>query len=942
MRQQIHHVVRIFLTTFTSLIFFSAIAQENEFMLSGKVMDSESGEALPFSNIILQELNQGTVTKMDGSFSLKYHTETKDSLTLICSFVGYQAIVQKITPQSTSMEFKLSKQTILGKEYVVSASRMSETVMEAPSEIQKINSKEVQSASSGDFYQSIGNLQGVDVVTSSMGLKTINTRGFNTTSPFRTVQYVDGIDNQAPGLNFPIGNLVGAADMDIDRIEIISGAASALYGPNAFQGVIDIRTKDPFTHPGISAKITGGNQDYFDGQLRWAKTFGKKNQMGIKVFGEYLSATDWLATDSITNRYGDLEAEVDLTKIVVEKQFDQSLTAEERDDFLALNTFLKFYPSAYPGKITVNTPGYMEQDLADPVTKSIKVGTGLYYKLNKNLQAEYLFKYGNGTAIYQGTNRYSINNINFFQNKIQLTGRNFFVKAYNTLEDAGDSYDIVFTGINISKQSIAEYAAEYLSQYFTTLDSLTNGYSNGADINDAEQSHAAALAVASSGFIQAGSNKFDSLHRVITNDPDLITGSKFVDRSNLTHIEGQYNFSFSDIDLISGASMRQYEPRSFGTIFSDTLLNPFDTLADGSNNLDGEYRDITVREFGAYVQGTKWLLDEKLKVIGSFRVDKNQNYPIQYSPRLSAIYKYKENAFRISAQQAFRAPTLQDQYLSLDLGPIQLEGNLNGVSNTYSLESVSDFFERYEAVDSNGTWVGEIDPSLLETKSYEAIKPEQVQSVELGYRGVIFKKLYTDVTFYYNLYKNFIGNARVYQMLNDSSVAGEESGVNALLSNNDNNPTYRLYQYPVNAEQDVSSYGLTIGLGYFLKKNYRVSANYTFAKLDTAGLSSDIIPGFNTPEHKVNIGLSNDNAWKGIGFGLNFKWVDEFYWQSSFADGLVPSYSFLDAQLSYELKDYYTTIRIGASNVLDQKRIEAFGSPTIGRFVYASLTLNLN
>src|SRR5690606_13423783 len=92
----------------------------------------------------------------------------------------------------------------------------------------------------------------------------------------RMVQFIDGMDNQAPGLNFPVGNLVGASDIDLASVELISGAASALYGANAFQGVVSMISKDPFNYPGLQVRVKGGSREMFDGQIRYANSFGKK------------------------------------------------------------------------------------------------------------------------------------------------------------------------------------------------------------------------------------------------------------------------------------------------------------------------------------------------------------------------------------------------------------------------------------------------------------------------------------------------------------------------------------------------------------------------------------------------------------------------------------------------------------------------------------------
>jgi outer membrane receptor protein involved in Fe transport len=782
-------------------------------------------------------------------------------------------------------------------------------------------------------------------------------RGFNTTAPVRVVQFIDGMDNQAPGLNFPIGNMVGANDLDLENVEVITGAASALYGPNAFQGVVSMKTKDPYDYPGLSFKLQGGSRDYVDAQVRYAGTYGKEKRFGLKITGQYKRAYDWEASDTkykqdyddptdstAANLYGDIETDIDLSQIVEQAQTDPENTQEQRDDYTALNNWLGLVsPNAYPGTINVRAPGYAEKDLADYNTFSAKATAGLYYRFKGGIEASLTYKFGLGTAIYQASNRYSINNILFQQVKAEVKGRNWLVKAYSTFEDAGDSYDIVFTGINISKEGIADYVGEYLGAYFDTLKVMTEDFDDDATTAEVQVAHQYARDVAdANGWIAAGSVKFDSLRNEIINNADLQRGSKFTDKSNLQHLEGQYNFDWPWMDVLVGASGRRYDPQSFGTIFADTLVNAGDTLENGSADMNAKFVDLSLWEVGGFLQLSKKFFDDKFKVTASVRVDKNMNFPVQFSPRVSLMYNLKGHVFRVSGQSAFRTPTLQNQFIRLDVGPLTIAGNLNGWDNLYTLESVTDFENYLDSVETEGVWYDSVydDASgKLKTFSAKKIRPEQVRTIEFGYRGVVFKKLYIDLNFYYNWYTDFIGEIRVVQP--EGAVAGEQSGVDQLLSYSESNESYMRYQIPVNATQQVRSTGVTIGLVYYLNDKYSASMNYNWAKLIDDDLDDPIIPGFNTPEHKINFGIKGRKVWKGLGFAANFQWVDSYLWQSTFGTGNVPSYSFLDLQLSYEVPKWYSTFRVGASNVYNLQRQEAYGAPKIGAMIYGSVVFDI-
>ena len=913
-------------TLFLFLFFIAGTLHAQQQKISGKLTDKNTKQPLAFANIVIKGTTTGVTTDINGNYELTIDSTSNGETVLQVSYIGYS--IQEVTVKKgeTTINIVLEPAVIFGKEIVVTGSRISETIRESSASIQKMNSREIKEVASGDFYEGMGNLKGIDINQSSMGFKVVNMRGFNSTAPVRIVQFIDGMDNQAPGLNFPVGNLVGASDIDLHSVEIITGAASALYGPNAFQGVVSMATKNPYDFPGTSVQLKGGTNRLAEGQFRYAEMFGKKKSWAVKATGSFIRADDWIANDPVANNYGAISTTQDLSAIVRELKY--SSDPDQAETFTKINDWLDFNQEGFRGlgKKNITAPGYMESSLSDNETKSLKMGAELHYKFNDSLKASYVYKFGEGTAVYQGSNRYSINKIRFHQHKFELTGKQFSLKGYKTIENAGDSYDIVFTGINISKAGVPNYISNYLSTYFTSLSDNTNAFQDDLQSWMVDSAASQANGSANSAWYKPGTPQFDSIKARSINDPRLATGSKFLDQSSLTHLEGQYNFNFKFADVIVGESVRLFNPKSYGTIFRDTLINNADTLADGNDNPDGEYADISTYEVGGFIQAGKTVfsnLTDKLTLTASIRLDKNKNYNAQTSPRASAVYTHKDHTFRLSAQSAFRAPTLQNQYLLLDIGPIILSGNLQGATNLYTLESVQEFNDHY-----NSTF--EIDPSLLKTTVLAPIQPEQVKTIELGYRGILTNKVYMDAAVYYSIYTNFIGETRVVRPGGDA-MAGEESGLDAILSN-----SYQLYQMPVNANEQVSSYGSVIGLAYYFMQKYTATLNYTYSALNTSKLSDDIIPGFNTPKHKINAGLKGRKIYKDLGFATNFQWVDTYQWESTFGNGTINSYRIIDLQLNYEIAKIHSTFRLGASNLLNEKRREAYGSPTIGRMIYTS------
>jgi outer membrane receptor protein involved in Fe transport len=173
----------------------------------------------------------------------------------------------------------------------------------------------IRETPAASFYEGLANLKGVDMSTQSLTFRSVSTRGFNANGNLRMVQQIDGMDNQAPGLNFSVGNIVGISELDLESVELLPGAASALYGPNAVNGILLMTSKSPFRYQGLSASAKLGlmhvdghyrpASPMYDVSVRYAKAF---NKFAFKANVSYLEAQDWQARDfrdqSLLNGFG--------------------------------------------------------------------------------------------------------------------------------------------------------------------------------------------------------------------------------------------------------------------------------------------------------------------------------------------------------------------------------------------------------------------------------------------------------------------------------------------------------------------------------------------------------------------------------------------------------------------------------------------------------------
>ena len=890
--------------------------------ISGKVTDEVSGEAIAGVNIIVKGRVIGTISGTNGNFSLKVNDAPP--LTLTFSFVGYATKDVEITDANTSgLEMKLSEQTTLGQEVVVSASRMEESILQSPVTIEKIGLLEIKQSSAPDFYDGLSNLKGVSTNSGSLNLTSVNTRGFATIANTRFVQWVDGMDTQAPLLNFPTGSIMGLGELDAESMELIPGAASALYGPNAFNGILVMQSKSPFEYQGLSAQVkqgittsdAGGTHPLGNYSIRYAKAFN--NKFAFKVNFSYMTATDWLGNDYKTDR-NNPESTTDL---------------RTNSNFDGLNTYGDETPVPVPiggtfGTLDLRRTGLREEDLLgvfsdDRDCKTIKGDAALHYRITDRLEVLYNFRYGGGSSIYQGTEKYVLRGFNQQFHKLELKGDNFFVRGYISATDAGDSYNLSALG-GYTNEAFSPTAAQWAPEYAQRYVLATQGYIPGVPAGDPSAAHAAARAHADRNIPVAGTDAYitavkDIRSKFFQRNPP---GASFFDNSKLLHGEFNYKF-FNQIkwaEIQVGGNVRQYNLFSDGTIFNEA---PDDGV---------DFQRIKINEFGAYGQIAKTFA-EALKVTGSIRYDKNENFDGQFTPRVSAVYTFSQNQnIRASFQTGFRNPDTQAQFIYFPSSSGTLVGSTEANAARYGIhnggawteQSMKDFRASGGSFDANGPVAG--NSSLLQTVDLAYVQPEQLKSVELGYKGLIANKLLVDLNGYYTVYTNFIGGEIV------GNVNATEHQGNTI------NPGTLFSPY-TNSKEDVKSYGVGLGLTYSLPRSFVLNGSWNYAEF-SANETESFRAGFNTPKNKFTVGIGNRKIVKNLGFNVSYRWQTRFEWSSTYGVWDVPEYGVVDAQINYRLAAIKTMLKIGGTNIGGGDYRTNLGSPFIGQQYYISLTFD--
>lgn len=921
-------------------------------IISGTVRDYNNGELLFGANVIIKGTATGSVTDMDGKFSIKAADDVP--LTLVASYIGYvtqEIIIRNFNP----VIIRLKPDKVMLGSVEITGSRISEKQKEAPLTVEAMDLIAIKETPATGFYEGLGQLKGVDLTSASFGFKIINTRGFNSSSPVRSLQIIDGVDNQSPGLNFSLGNFLGAPELDVQKVEIIQGASSAFYGPNAFNGVISMTTRSPFINPGLEVCFKVGERNLTETSFRWAEYFKNKKgepKFGYKLNMYFLQARDWEANNlsatpqsrSSESNPGGYDA-VNVYGDEYKNGYDQSAVAKD-----------------YPGLGIWARRGYFEKDLVDYDTKNGKIGAAFHYKIKKDVEAIAASNFGTGTTIYQGDNRYSLKDILFFQNRLEIKRDDrWFIRGYATHEDAGKSYDAFFTALLLQESAKPEskwyqdyvnywysaprpvltslpgypqppappFTPEQFTAYVNSINPwlLANYYDSLVYFHNQAQTFANGIGNplnAANPFFEPGSYAFDTAFAGITSRKTFGQGgSRFFDRSALYHVHGEYKFTPKWAEITLGANHRWYKPYSQGTIFSDTSFVQYRIEGNDTLGKDTVYRKITNKEFGIYAGIEKRMMDDKLRFNVTCRMDKNQNFDYLFSPAASVVFVPNKNQMvRTSFSSAIRNPTLTDQYLYYQVGRAILIGNKDGYENLVTIPSLISFFNYNKSFDS------------LSFFNVKAVRPEEVKTFELGYRATLFKNLYLDIGGYHSWYKYFIG-FKFGADVDTFSITNIFGTYKDLRFNN-------VLRVATNSEDEVVTMGFNAGLNYYFGKYLSFAGNYSWNKLDRKGSEDPLIPAFNTPEHKFNIGMTVRDL-KNWGFSMNYKWIDGFLFEGSPQfSGFIDSYNMVDAQVSRYLPEMFTTLKLGASNVLDNKHYEIYGGPLVGRVVYFCILVELS
>lgn len=956
-----------FLLQVMLLCFSTAVVAQTQ--ISGTVTDND-GQPVPGASVVLDSTT-GTVTDFDGNFTL--NTSQTPPFTITVSSVGLETNSVTVSSAAQALSITLGASSTELDEIVVSASRIAQRLFESPVTVEKFSTRDIQATPSADYFNGLANLKSVNVLEAGLVFSQISLRGFTDIYNEGLVTLVDGMNNQAPVFGFGVGNLIGIHDIDVQSVEILPGAASALYGADAYKGIVFINSKNPFDHEGIDITYRRGQTEQDAAGINMFEDFairmgGKINdKLAIKATVSHKWGTEWAAEDyrhtsnrNIIEGYSPNNPDYNAVNVEGEQPFTSPIIFGAIAGLAQMPSLMDLSALSPNYFKTVYSTGYKLVDLMGNDTYNTRGNFAINYRPNSNTEISVQSLIGTGKApLYTGATVYNLDEVLVQQHKLELKSGGLKAKFFYTHEDAGNTSITGYDAVNLANAAYDPstgasglqdaWGGAYIrtllggiaaangipasSALPWVLNEIGTHIQTTAVVNPAALStltlsdlfgdttpfHVFARGAANQTLLQPGTEAFNqALASSRSNAIEIGRGSIVQDLSKIFNYEVDYDFGdkLEFGNLIVGATYRNYELATGGTLYTD-----YDA-------------PIEYNEYGAYAQLKKSMMDDKLTVTASARYDKQSVLESgNFTPRLGFLFNLSENQnIRLTAQTGFRNPTNQDKFIGLNQRSFFILGNERGSIDRFNTGlvqlangSIGSFTGNYVMNNS----VNQLDNSVA---NLNFAKPETVSTVELGYRynspGFTF-----DISGYYNAYKDKIAGVYVYTPMVDATYT---SAAAAMAGGN-----FFEFQVDSNIDNDFSAYGLSFEAIKTLTPSLTANLVYEYNDLDyTPDPIVEVNMSWNTPEHRVKAGL-NYRLDDIINISANGRYNSEYYYESSFFNTDVPENVVLDAKLSIALKNVNSILEIGGNNIGGENYIAIPGSGLVGTTYYAALKMSL-
>jgi iron complex outermembrane receptor protein len=911
---------RIF--TFLFLCFTSATALAQNGTLAGTVLESGSKPVVGASVRVTKSggTPTGSYTNSNGKFTVP--NLAPGNYTVVFTSVGFKKLEREavITAnETTQLNVSLEPETINFNDVVVTASRSQEKALEAPASITVVDPMAIAERPAMVPTEHLRGATGVDFAQTGISQQTTVTRGFNNVFSGMLLTLSDYRIAGVPSLRVNVPYFNPIVNDDIERMELVRGPGSALYGPNATQGVLNIITKSPFASQGTSVSIAGGERNLFNGTLRHAGTIG--DDFGFKISGQYMRADDWqfidqeeiIARDTAVAR----GALLDTLKIAKRDSVHERFSIDVRADYL----------------------------ITDDVKANFSTG------ISQTLRSVEMT--GVGAAQAKDWSYY------YVQGRVDYD--KLFIQAFLNQSNAGNSY-LLRDGAKIVDKSRLIVGRIQHSYDLSDMQSFTyggdafftmpetEGTINGRFENDDDINEYGA-------YLQSETHLFENMLDVIlTGRMDIhsrLEDPVFSPRAALVFKPDANNnirFTFN----------RAYNTPSTSELFLDIVAKRNAFPFPDAINAD-------VRASGVPVGGYIFDRSGGLKMRSHFSPDRNAAIPVSGA---SALWGAATEVVINAAPEAFK--NLFEQLRDVpaptpdDIGGIMkilnpTSGEFSPVTDVQDITQLrpttNQTFEiGYKGIVADALRVG-VDVYYSQVKdvigSLQVFTPNvffNPQQLDLFLRPRIKPQLV-------EFFKTQPGFTQEMAEAAAESAASQVIGgyaqipLGTVTPQNASNPTDIMLAYRNAGNIDMM--GTDISLEYAFGKMLGVTASYSLLRLlerddysDSATINGTYISkidgqsdfALNAPEHKASVGVKFHEQELGLRAGIQYRYNDGFRMNSGVYIGHVRRSNLVDVTLGYDIPWVENLkLDISATNIFDNRVQYFVGAPEIGRLVMARL-----
>ena len=945
-----------------TLVLWAGVAFGAEGTLSGVVAGPE-GEAIPGANVVLvSDLlpggKIGTATDEDGRFRLERLPAGEYQLNV--THIGYRTLTREgvgIVAGEQELMLTLETGIIFLDQNVVSASRRQEKVLEAPASVAIVEAEEIRNRPALSVAEHIRDLPAVDFSQTGLAQSNVVVRGFNNVFSGALLTLTDNRIARVPSLRLNAYNFIPVTNDDIERIEVVLGPGSALYGPNSANGVMHIITRSPFTSGGTNVNVGLGERSVRKVGMRHAGA--ASDRLGYKVSAQYYTGMDWEYEDPVEVQARAANPDIPPRSFDIERQ-----SAEARLDYKA----------------------------SDDLTAILSAG------YNKGDQIE-LTGLGAGQA-----QDWAYNYV-----QLRLLYKNWFAQVFQNGSNAGDTFTLRDGNPIVDKSKLTAFQLQHSAAL-----GVRQRFTYGADVLLTRPDTEGTITGGNEDYDQT--NEFGAYvqsETALSEMLDLVVALRYDDHNRIP--EGEISpraglvFKPKETQILRLTYNHAFSTPSSSNLYLDirSSQDPFGIGAAFAPVL-GFAPAIDIRAQGTYREdmGGGWTFARSGNGRPQFRssfapaagmdpadyidlgdpVFTNVMWGLGRGGVLSALNTelfMGLAATQIGILQELDRATAEAAAQQL-LGGLDalLPERLTGLDNALLMLNL----EKVAAGDP-----APFDP-VADVIDVPLTRSTTTETFELGYKGIVGEKLVVAADLYHTRIKDFVSPIQVQTpnvfldpaslgaalgasvgeaLASDAELAAavaplDNMQVPGTLSGNGNGspvdeivtlfaggaagipfgtvtpeqafePTAVMLTYRNFGEINLN--GLDVNLVYFPSDQWSLTGSYSYVDqtlFENVDGIADI--ALNAPGNKLKVGTSYTFDQEQLTLGAQWRYVGAFRQESGVFVGDVEAYSLLDLNASC-LLPFGSNLRLGVdvSNALDNKHRTFIGAPEIGRLVFGQL-----